>query len=379
MIAAAARAAQEHPLPWHWPIDLSAYDQRPRLMRREAAALARRAKYPCRLGHWTPWFQEELGRLAPPMLDAFDYLDIRTRRLRCSIQHVLAEHMHCRQSTYWAWSEDTWHAIVGTSREDFEAISDGPKSRAALVAVAMLLQRPVAVTRLGRFDRVALAYRIFGRQEVDPALARVHQALAAWGYTLQTPAQSSLRLALCEVFLTIKSPRLEDITLEALATLRQIIASSHASLRGSLRQLSRALVGLGILTEPLNPWAMNGGSTTTWPEHGCAGGTDGAGDMPIAPDWIACVERWRTTSTLSPKGRSQYTSQLLMVGRWATATYGAAGVLARWTRDTAAAAVAMILQKRVGEWALPVTYRRLRNPGRPLLPRTPRWTPKTGH
>lgn len=125
----------------------------------------------------------ELGRLAPPILDAFDYLDIRTRRLRCSIQHVLAEHMHRRRSSYWAWSEETWHAIVGTSREDFEAIADGPKSRAALVAVAMLLQRPIAVARLGRFDRVALAYRIFGRHEVDPALARVHQALAAWGYT----------------------------------------------------------------------------------------------------------------------------------------------------------------------------------------------------
>ena len=98
MIATAVRAAQhEHPLAWAWPIDSSAYDQRPRLKRHEVAALARRAKYPHRLGHWTPWFQNELGRLAPPILDAFDYLDIRTRRLRCSIQHILAEHMHRRR------------------------------------------------------------------------------------------------------------------------------------------------------------------------------------------------------------------------------------------------------------------------------------------
>jgi hypothetical protein len=171
--------------------------------------------------------------------------------LRCSIQHILTLEMHRRRSSYWAWSEDTWHAIVGTSRVHFEAVADGPKCRSALVAVAMLLQRPIAVTRLGRFDRVALAYRIFGRHEVDPGLARVGRALAAWGYTLQTPAQSSLRLALCEVFLTIKSPRLEDVTAEALSTLRQAIASSHATLRGSLRQLSRALVGLGILGYPV--------------------------------------------------------------------------------------------------------------------------------
>jgi hypothetical protein len=374
MIAAPARAAHsEHPLPmWQWPIDLSAYDQRPRLLRHEAAALARRANYPHRLGHWTPRFQEELGRLAPPIIDACDHLEIRTRRLRCSIQHVFTMEMHRRRSTYWAWSEDTWHAIVGTSRLHFEAMADGPKCRSALVAVAMLLHRPISVTRLGQFDRVALAYRLFGRHDVDTALARVRAALRTWGYTLETPAQSSLRLALCQAFLTIKSPRLEDITIEALAELRQAIASSHATLRGSLMRLSRALVGLGILAKPLNPWAMNGESTTTRPGRGRAPAiaTESAAEMSITPEWITCVERWRATSTLSPKARSAYASQLLMVGRWASATYGTAGAPARWTRDSAAAAVAMILHKQVGEWALPVTYRRLKNPGRPLLPRT---------
>jgi integrase len=374
MIAATPRTTR-HDLPlrtWQWPLDLSTYNRRPRLTRRETAALARRAKYPHRLGHWTPWFQEELGRLAPPIIDACNYLDIRTRHLRCSIQHVVALEMHRRRSTYWAWSEDTWHAVVGTSRLHFEAIADGPKCRAVLVVVAMLLQRPISVTRLGRFDRVALAYRLFGRDEVDPALARVRAALGKWGYALELPAQTSLRLALCETFLTIKSPRLEDITIEVLAALRHTIASSHATLRGSLRQLSRALVGLGILTEPLNPWAMNGESTTPRPGQGHVprNGTDGEEEMPIAPEWITCVERWYATSTLSPKARSAYASQLLMVGRWATATYGAAGTPARWARDTAAAAVAMILNKRVGEWALWVTYRRLKDPGRPLLPRT---------
>ena len=47
MIAAAARTPRHEPSrPWQWPIDVSAYDQRPQLMRREAAALARRAAYP---------------------------------------------------------------------------------------------------------------------------------------------------------------------------------------------------------------------------------------------------------------------------------------------------------------------------------------------
>ena len=373
MSAAGSAARHAGVLPtWRWPIDLSTYDQRPRLLRREAVALARRASFPHRLGHWTPLFREELGRLAPPIIDACQHLDIRTRRLRCSIQHVVTLEMHRRRSTYWAWSEDTWHAIVGTSRIQFDAIADGPKCRSALVAIALLLQRPISMPRLGRFDRVALAYRLFGHQPVDTALARVREALGTWGYTLEMPAQSSLRLALCEAFLTIKSPRLEDITVEALTELRHAIASSHTTLRGSLMRLSRALVGLGILQTPLNPWAMNGESTTTRPGHAAAQRNDGHGavEMPLGPEWAASVERWRATSTLSPKARSAYASQLLMVGRWATATYGTDGAPARWTRDMAAAAVAMILHKRVGEWALPVTYRRLKEPGRPLLPRT---------
>jgi hypothetical protein len=200
-----------------------------------------------------------------------------------------------------------WHAIVGTSRQHFEATVEGLQCRAAIVAVAILLQRPIAVPRLGRFDRVALAYRLFGRRDVDTALARVIHALGEWGYTLEAPAQSSLRLALCEVFLTIRSPRLEQISAEALSELRSAIAS-HATLRGALMRLSRALVGLGIIATPLNPWAMNGQSTTTRPGRGPirSSAVDGATDIAIVPEWIACVERWRATTTLSPKARSAY-------------------------------------------------------------------------
>jgi integrase len=356
---------------WQWPLDLSVYDRRPHLMRREAAALARRAKSPQRFGDWSPLLHEELGRLTRPIIDALAYLQIRYRSLRGGIQHVLTLEMHRRRSTYWAWSEDTWHAIVGTSRLHFEAMADGPQCRAAIVAVAMLLQRPISVPRLGRFDRVVLTYRLFGRHRVDAALERLIQALGNWGYALEAPARASLRMTLCEVFLTIKSPCLEQISLEALIKLRKAIAP-HKALRGALMRLSRGLVGLGILATPLNPWAMNGRTTSTRRErHRAVTKTvDGPTDIAIEQEWVACVERWRATSTLSPKARDGYYSQLLMVGRWASATYGNAAAPARWTRDMAAAAVAMILRKHVGEWTPAATYRRLKDPGRPLLPRT---------
>jgi hypothetical protein len=102
-----------------------------------------------------------------------------------------------------------WHGVTrddvlrfGTSRKHFEDTSEASKYRSALLAVALLLQRPICVYRLGRFDRVVLAYRIFGRARVDEALDRVVKALIDWGYS--PPSRASLRMTLCEVFLTIQ-------------------------------------------------------------------------------------------------------------------------------------------------------------------------------
>jgi hypothetical protein len=91
----------------------------------------------------------------------------------------------------------------------------------------------------------------------------------------------------------------------------------------------------------------------------------------MVPAWRALAERWRATTTLSPKAREAYYSKIRQIGRWATATYGEAADPACWTREMAAAAcVAMILNKRCGEWAPAATRGRLVDPGRPLLPRT---------
>jgi integrase len=354
---------------WRWPLDLALYNQRPALTRREVAALARRARCPQRLGHWTPLFHDELGRLTRPVTDALDYLQIRHHRLRGEVQRLVTHELHRWQSTYWAWSEDTWHTIIGTSRLHFEALADGPQCRAVVVAVALLLRRPIAVPRLGRFDRVALAYRLFGRSRVDAALDRVRRALVEWGYTPTSPRQTSLRMTLCEVFLTIQSPCLEQISTDVLVQLR-MATSTHKRLSGDLLRLSRALVGLGLITTPLNPWATKRPVTSTSRHGAVSQDVVGHPDAAIVPEWRAFVERWRATSTLSPKARNAYYSQLLMVGRWASTTYGPAAAPTRWTRETAAACVAMIMRKQVGDWASAATRRRLVAVGRPLLPRT---------
>ena len=83
--------------------------------------------------------------------------------------------------------------------------------------------------RLGRFDRVALARRLFGRSRVDAAFDRVIQALVDWGYAPAPLRCASLRMTLCEVFRTIKSPCLEQISTQVLIHLR-VATSSHKRL-----------------------------------------------------------------------------------------------------------------------------------------------------
>lgn len=350
---------------WHWPLNLSAYDRDPTLTPNERAALARRARFPRRFGHWTPLFHHELGRLTRHVTDALDYLQIRHDRARARVQCRFTQALYREQSPFWAWSEETWRRMLGTSRRSFnDRASNDRVSRGAFLAVGLVLKCAVVLDCLGKYERVPLAYRLFGRVRVEAALDRVMQALVDWGYAL--PSRPSMRLTLCEIFLFVQSPRLDDITLDHLSQLR-VVTARHTRLRGGVLRLSRALAGLGIIPAPLNGWAYDAAARLT-PRTIAA-------DQPIEaaailPAWRGLADRWRATATLTRKTRDTYHSQLLQVGRWATATYGEAADPARWTREMAAACVSMILHKRRGEWTPAATRGRLVAPGAPLHPRT---------
>jgi hypothetical protein len=129
----------------------------------------------------------------------------------------------------------------------------------------------------------------------------------------------------------IQRPCLEDISFDALSRLRHA-TSSHKRLRSDVLRVSRALAGLGLIPRALNPWVRDRSSA---PDRRPHSRRDAAvvSNIAIAPEWRACVERWRDTTTLSPKARSAYVSQLLMIGRWASDTYGGSAAPARWSRE----------------------------------------------
>jgi hypothetical protein len=351
---------------WRWPLDLDVYDRAPALTPNERAALARRARFPLRFGHWTPLFHQEFGRLTRPIVDALDSLKIDHDRARSRVQALVTRTLHQEQSTYWAWSDETWRRLIGRSRRSFNAKAPTDRaSRAAFLGVAFLLKRPIPFQALGKYGRVALAHRVFGQARVEHALDRIMRAVVDWGYAAQ-PSRKALNFTLCEVLLVVQSPQLEDITLDHLTHLRAA-AARHTRLRSGILRLSRALAGLGLLPRGLNAWAYDASARVT-PNAIIADRPKEAVAMVAA--WRALAERWRTTTTLSRKAREAYYSQIVQVGRWATATYGDAADPACWTRDMAAACVAMILNKRCGEWTPAATVGRMVHLGRPLQPRT---------
>ncbi|HEY6271647.1 MAG TPA: tyrosine-type recombinase/integrase [Terriglobales bacterium] len=341
---------------WKWPLDLSRYDRNPVLNPRELAALDRRARFPHRFGHWTPLFLEELGRLAMPVIDALDYLSVNGR-VRNAVQCILVREIHGHRSSYWAWSSDQWHGIVGSSRSSYVGGGAGSRvpSRNALLGVAYLLANYSHLHALGKYERVTLAYRVFGRDRVDVELDRVVTTLLKWGYSRLS--RSGLRMALCEVFIENRSPRLEDITYELLDRMRA--AGEHFQrIRSCIHRISRALVGLGIIPRELSLWGGGWNGVQGWATTG------------VSPQWTSYVGRWYATSTLSPKARKGYYLKLLTVGRWATLTHPDAASPELWGREMAADCVAMVCRKRIGDWVDKSCMRNTNNMGKPITPRT---------
>jgi hypothetical protein len=219
--SAIARAAE--PLaPWRWPLDLDTYDRSPALTPGERAALARRARFPLRFGHWTPLFHQELGRLTRPIVDALDHLRIDYDRARARVQSVVTRMLHQEQSTYWVWSDETWRHVIGRSQSFADNAAPERAARAALLGVAFLLKRPIPSEVLGKYGRVRLAHRVFGRARVEHALDRIMCAVVDWGDA--PPSRKSLHFTLCEVLLYAQSPSSRtSITSRSYAPRRPVI------------------------------------------------------------------------------------------------------------------------------------------------------------
>lgn len=170
-----------------------------------------------------------------------------------------------------------------------------------IIAVAYLLCEFNDTACFDRVRRFELCTKVFGCEPVELAIKRMREACAIWRVLPQTVRR--LRPLLCMALLINRSPRLDDLTVTVLENLRQRESSQESKL--SVVTLSRILVNLGIIINPLEP--LNAGSRARFK----ALQPDEWLESPevlngISPEWAGWCQRWRRTTTLARRTRRNY-------------------------------------------------------------------------
>lgn len=336
---------------WHLPVDPAAYPRVEALtpaMRDAVAELVSRHA----AGRQIRWhaLPAVLHPLIAPLLaviDTFGY----TRDSHCDILYVLVCVMHQQQQPFWHWSTTTWLALLNADshHSHFAAISS---YRQCLFLIAYTLCAFPEAERVTLLDLVLLGRRIFGQERANHAIERVQLVLRGWGYR-EKKTRRVLPSVIVRCLVVNRSPYLEDLSLELLTRLQ---ASQPAYQSHAFVQLSRVLAHLGIVSRPL--------------AHGP--NPRGAQAIPAAltgvpEEWAGWCQRWRVTTTRSPRSTGREYYYLLKTGRWLAVHHPSITSPAQWTRDLAVGFVAAVDKMQVGEYVHGTLQANTR--GRPLAPR----------
>jgi hypothetical protein len=179
-------------------------------------------------------------------------------------------------TTYWGWPEEEWVRLIGEDRSAFGRPWPGwvdQTVRPDVAAYGYLLCGFDAFHRLGSFNRLALAWRVFGRAAVELAQERVLATLEEWGYRSARTDQR-MRTVTAQLLLVNRSARLEDLTDEALQHLRgdPRLGRRH----GQFHAVHRAVAGLGFAHPPAIPTRGRQMPVEAHPRNGWSGSIVGS-------------------------------------------------------------------------------------------------------
>lgn len=351
---------------WRFPLHVAGWDRSPALLEEEAKALEglgparlrrnRATGIPRRTArHW-----RVLARLVEPLDAARAALhhadDVVYRRAGAHAVAVILQHCAESGQAYWGWTDWDWARLLGVNAQQFLAARTVPTEvtvRPVAIALGYQLGGFTEFQHLGRVNRFALARLVFGEAVVDESIRRAGEVLDQWGYRrVLGENQSRLRGVLSQAFLINRSARLEDLSTEAFARLREHPAASNPRHGPILYALQRAVASLGHCDPPVR----TGRNAAPVIE-----GADAA--------WAGCVERWHATSTLSPKVRATVRTLMAKVGRWLAVEHPDITEPGQWTRQTCAAWVAAVDRMCVGDYVQRRDHLHGRS-GRPISPRT---------
>ncbi|MFI9004640.1 tyrosine-type recombinase/integrase [Streptomyces sp. NPDC053541] len=257
------------------------------------------------------------------------------RRAMLDVIAVLLTRCADTGRTFWGWTPQEWIHLLGRNQTEFHERAPGwvnDEVRPYLAAHAYLLGSFNEFHRLGSFQRLTLSWRVFGRGLVTSEIARIRAVLTSWGYQLGRDDDTLLPMVVCQLLLLNRSPHLEDLDTSLFDRVRseKMLAGSQ---RHTLHATQRAVAELGFC-DPPQPITGRQSARAT-------GG---------AKTWEQWVDRWHTTSTLTPGVRGAMRSALLRVGRWIAAEQPDTADPTFWTRQTCATWIAAVDRMRVGDY-----------------------------
>jgi len=332
-----------------WPFDLSRYDRRKSLNKKERHALAS-ATSGAKLCIGP--YSEILDRLIVPLEDALAYIAGDGADRFQGAVWVLLREMHIRQLPFLVWSHEVWREVLDADHRKFSARTGYSNIRCVLLALAYLFDGLDDVHSYGKIWHRKLARHVFGQAHVELLVARVQAEIARIGYA---PAINEKRIPnlLCKLLLANHSPRLEDLT----SGLLEEVQNNWGSLsnKEDVLMLSRALYNFGIIDRPLRQrrsrrpadYAMTG----------------------VPALWAEWITRWRDTASLEPITRSGYFGCLCKVGRWMAVFHPELTDPALWQHEHAVEFIAALKQAKIGDWSVR-NQSFNNNLGKPLSPAT---------
>jgi hypothetical protein len=288
---------QELPGANQFPLNVARYDRNPALSLGETTALKRHAHehHPTKAT-----LHNRVRRLIQPIEDLFSHTQLRPA-VQPSLVLYLLRYTTRRGRNFWGWTTEEW----------IETINNHAAQQQHLIALAYLLCGFTDLDTVGSRPHfyIKLAQKMFGQECVEGVLERVRRLLVEWGYSGRATMQLIPR-TVCELLLANRSPHLEDLTIEVVETVAQRRKRNKQRTSGRpsvwLVAVSRVLTKLGIISEPLRPFAK----LPAWK----AGKSDLTENVPV--EWANLCRFWFDTSTLclNSRRRSYYT--LLDIGRW---------------------------------------------------------------
>jgi integrase len=329
---------------WVWPIKLDDYDRNPELNVEEAETL--RSSVPSLANGVPPSIVIEkcgLPRLMKPLEDVCTHIELQ-RKYWPNLKALIIRDVAERGRSFWGWREKEW----------LDSIKRGGHEKPSVAAAAYLLCRFDSLHELGRYNFLfyGLAIRVFGRKRIRSLFAELEAMLVEWGYRDRT-ARIYIPRAMCEVLVTNRSPRLEDLTFELLQNVQQRRQKKTSTLY--LAAVSKVLAHRKIISAPVmrmqRPRHPNPHLLTGVPEK-----------------WVQAAKYWRENARYSARVRQATYYLLLTVGRWLAAKHPTITTPEQWDRNLAVECLTMITNMRCGDFRAQWVGRKPRNYGNPLTP-----------